>query len=237
MPYASQSKQDELMESLVFKGFRNGFFVNIGAWDGLCFDNTLFFETERNWTGINIEPLPKLYAALVQNRPACKNLNLAISDRDGSAEFLAIDGHPGMLSGLTENYDERHLARIAKETAEQKATTEVIHVPVKRLDTLFKEHDVRRVHYLSIDAEGSEFNILRSIDFSTTFVDVIDFEKNGYGDRLPEILPYLESKGYRRLPIHHWEDVFLIHQASPFAQSILLDRPKLALPRFVSGLL
>jgi FkbM family methyltransferase len=215
MVFYSQSGQDEILETYVFKGYKRGFFVNIGAWDGVCFDNTLFFERERKWTGINIEPLPDRYQSLVENRPTCKNFNIAVGDRNGDVEFLAITGDTSMLSGIKENYDERHLARIARETAALNTEARTINVPVKRLDTLFKEQDVRRVHYMSIDAEGSEMNIIRSIDFNFTYIDVIDFESN-YLDKTAPILEYLATKGYQRLPIAHGEDIFMIHNRSPF---------------------
>lgn len=214
MVFYGQHKQDELLETYIFKGYKRGFFVNIGAWDGVCFDNTLFFEKERKWTGINIEPLPDRYVSLVENRPACKNFNIAVSDKNGEAEFLAITGGTSMLSGIKENYDDRHLRRIAKETAMYNEQTKTITVPTKRLDTLFREQDVRRVHYMSIDAEGSEMKIIQSIDFNFTYIDVIQFESN-YEDTTVPILEYLSTKGYRKLPISG-DDVFMIHNRSPF---------------------
>ena len=214
--YHSQERQDELLETHVFKGYRRGVFVDVGAWDGVVFNNTLFFERERGWTGLNIEPLPDLYAKLSVNRPLCRNINVAIADRDGEGEFLAISGDTSMLSGLKENYDARHLKRIDQETTALKTETTVLQVPIKRLDTLFRETGVQRVHYLSIDAEGSEFPVLRSIDFGYTYIDVIGLEVN-YPDTAQEMLQYLYDRGYVRLPIQCVADVFLVHKDSPFA--------------------
>ena len=214
MVFYGQFKQDEILNTYIFKGYKRGFFVNIGAWDGVCFDNTLFFEKELKWTGINIEPLPDRYTSLTENRPACKNFNIAVSDTNGEAEFLAITGGTGMLSGIKENYDLRHLRRIEKETLQHNEQTKTITVPTKRLDTLFKEHDVRRVHYISIDAEGSEMKIIQSIDFNFTYIDVIQFESN-YDDKTLPIIEYLSAKGYVKLPISG-DDIFMIHSRSPF---------------------
>lgn len=212
--YYSQDKQDELLDTHVFRGYKRGIFVEIGAWDGVCFSNTLFFERERNWTGINIEPLEDKYTDLVKNRPTCTNLCVAINDTDGTADFLAITGPTGMLSGLQANYDPRHLRRIEIERSQFQTDAKTVTVPVRRLDTVFREHSVRRVHYLSIDAEGSEFNILRSIDYSATYIDVIGFENN-YPDKTKTVIEFLEQKGYVRLPIHSY-DVFMIRKGSPF---------------------
>ena len=213
--YYSQVKQDEILDKEVFKGYKRGIFVEIGAWDGVCFSNTLFFEKERNWRGINIEPLPDKYADLVKNRPTAINLNIAVNDVEEETEFLAISGNTGMLSGIRTNYDARHLERIEKETTELKTTASTLRIQTRRIDSIFREDNVRRVHYLSIDAEGSEMNIIRSIDFDFTYIDVIGFENN-YTDKTLPIITYLEGKGYTKLPFKS-DDVFMIRVNSPFA--------------------
>lgn len=216
MPYYSQLGQDEVLDTKVFQGYKRGVFVNVGAYDGVCFDNTLFFERERGWTGINIEP-SHMFADLCKNRPNCINLNVAVSDTDGTAEFLDIDGNPGMLSGLHANYDPRHLQRIERETTEAAVERRIVPVQTRRLETIFKEHRVSRVHCLSIDVEGSEFKCIQSINFSAVFIDVIVFENN-YRDTSRPIVEYLQQKGYRMAPIIA-DDIFMYHKDSPFART------------------
>ena len=63
--FNSQHKQDMLLELSVFKGYKNGFFIDIGAHDGVTINNTLYFEKYNNWSGINIEPIKKVYDKLV----------------------------------------------------------------------------------------------------------------------------------------------------------------------------
>ena len=55
--FYSQYKQDYFLENTVFKGYKNGFFVDVGSHDGKTINNTLYFELINNWTGINIEPI------------------------------------------------------------------------------------------------------------------------------------------------------------------------------------
>lgn len=78
------------LEKEIFKGYKNGTFIDVGAHDGVTGNNTLFFEKFRGWRGINFEPLPHVYQKLVANREKCVNLNVAVSDKDGEAEFSAI---------------------------------------------------------------------------------------------------------------------------------------------------
>ena len=54
--FYSQCGQDRFLNDNIFKGFKNGTFVDVGAHDGRTFNNTLFFEQLHGWSGINIEP-------------------------------------------------------------------------------------------------------------------------------------------------------------------------------------
>jgi FkbM family methyltransferase len=215
MTYYSQEKQDELLDTYVFKGYRKGVFVDVGAWDGVHLSNTRFFEESRGWTGVCIEPRPEEFAQLAVNRPKSIAIQAAIHEREGTGDFLLIPGYSAMLSGLQETYDPRHRARIESETQERGLVPVVHPVPMKRLETVLAEADIRRVHYLSVDTEGSEAQVLRSIDFSKVFIDVIGFESN-YPDTAEDIFRFLTSKGYRQLPIQNPSDVFVIHKDSPF---------------------
>ena len=55
-----QFGQADTIETL-FRGKKNGFFVEAGAFDGEAFSNTLLFELKHNWTGLLVEPNPDLY--------------------------------------------------------------------------------------------------------------------------------------------------------------------------------
>lgn len=66
-----ESDQSKLIDERL-RGRRNGFFVECGAHDGEFNSNSLFFEMERNWTGLLIEPDPTAYEKLLQkNRKVC----------------------------------------------------------------------------------------------------------------------------------------------------------------------
>lgn len=212
--YFSQCGQDEYLDQTIFQGYRRGVFVEVGAWDGVCFSNTAFFERERGWTGLAIEPLPDRYQQLVAQR-TCDTLNVAISDVEGEAEFLSISGSTSMLSGLVSTYNPRHVARIDRETAELGTTKTTLRVPTRRLDSIFREKGLTRIHYLSIDVEGAEFQCLRSIDFNAVYIDVIGFEDN-YPETTGPILEYLKARGYTELATAPGER-FLIRTGSPFA--------------------
>jgi FkbM family methyltransferase len=214
MAYYSQSGQDRYLDTQVFQGFRRGVFVEIGAWDGVDLSNTAFFERERSWTGLVVEPLPDRYQTLITQRK-CKTSNVAISDVEGEAEFLALSGPTSMLSGIVANYDPRHVDRINREAEQLDATKTILKVPTRRLDSLFREHNLPRIHYLSVDVEGSEFQVLKSIDFNAVYIDVIGFEDN-YPDKTREVVAYLTERGYTTLHTGMC-DYLMVHARSPFA--------------------
>jgi FkbM family methyltransferase len=201
----------------VFKGYKNGVFVDVGAHDGITINNTLYFEKNHNWTGINIEPIKKIYDELVKNRlhPSNININCAVCNSDGETDFLFNTGYTEMLSGIKDNYDPRHFRRLFNENRHHESKTEVIKVPTKRLETIFDETKISHVHYLSIDVEGAEFEVIKSINFEKVFIDVIGFEDN-YHDVSVPIVQYLQNKGYIRILNHVGGDIFMINKKSEF---------------------
>jgi len=68
MHYVSQSKQDLFIDKYIFNHKRNGTFLDIGAYDGLEFSKTYYFEKELDWNGICVKPLPHIYNKLIKNR-------------------------------------------------------------------------------------------------------------------------------------------------------------------------
>jgi len=86
--FNSQNGEDEYLETNIFKGYKNGFYLDVCACDGIINNNTLYFEKYNNWSGINVEPIQELFEELIINRPDSINLNCAICNTDGVAEFL-----------------------------------------------------------------------------------------------------------------------------------------------------
>lgn len=211
--FHSQYNQDEFLETNIFKGFKNGFFVDVGAHDGKSLNNTLFFEENNNWTGINIEPIKSVFEKLIINRPNCINLNVAVCNNDGETEFICNTGYTEMLSGIKDVYDSRHKQRLEYENRRYNSSTNIINVKTNKLQTICNEHNISHINYLSIDVEGAEFEVIKSIDFNKIFIDIIGFENN-YNDISVPIVKYLEERNY--VPFLISKDIFMIHKDSQF---------------------
>lgn len=211
--FYSQAGQDYFLENNIFKGYKNGIFMDVGAHNGVNINNTLFFEKNHGWTGINIEPIKEVFDKLMENRPKCTNLNCAIDLIDGTAEFVCNTGYTEMLSGLKNQYDPRHRNRMKNELKRYGGSTNIIQVQTKRIETICDEYNTKHINYLSIDVEGAEFNVIKSINFDKVFIDVIGFENNFY-DKSLFIIAYLQEKGYKM--VHNSQDIFMIHKNSDF---------------------
>lgn len=173
--YCSQLGQDLLIDRHVFAGRHEGFFVDVGAHDGVTWNNTVFFERERRWSGLCIEPNPNVFPRLQSARKA-ECIRAAIGPDDASVPFRVVTGYAEMLSGIDTAYDRRHRARLERERAGFGGDTHIVRVPMRRLDTVLRDAGIDRVDLLSIDVEGGEGGVLDSIDLRTFHVAAVIIE-------------------------------------------------------------
>lgn len=190
--YYSQTKQDEFLDNEVFNRKVNGFFLDIGAHDGITLSNTCFFEKNRKWNGICVEPLPVIFSKLLKNR-SCHLVNGCIGPENGEEKFIKIEGYSEMLSGLARNYNNEHLDRIDKEISTYGGSKEVINVKSYNINSLLEELNVNHIDYCSIDVEGSEFEIIQTFDLIKFNISVFSIENN-YNDK--KLRNYLKEYGY-----------------------------------------
>lgn len=212
----SQIQQDLILDEQVFKNKTNGFFVEVGALDGFGASNTWYFEMERNWSGLLIEPNPIEFEKR-NLHPRSKSIfeNCAISDVEKDINFLSIEGPCNVLSGIIEFYKPQHLERINKELEMYKnypqghdlySRREEIPMKAVRLETLFDKHEIKKIDLLSIDVEGAESQVLNSINFDKVDIDVFLIENN-YG--LNKEIDFLSNKGYKLLGNIQWDSIFV----------------------------
>ena len=212
----SQIQQDIILDQQIFKEKSNGVFVEVGALDGFGASNTWFFEMERNWSGLLIEPNPVEFNKRNQHpRPNSIFENCAISDVEMDINFLSIEGPCNVLSGIMEFYNTQHLERINRELEmysnhpeghELYSRKEQIPMKAVRLESLFNKHNITKIDFISIDVEGAELQVLNSINFDKVDIGVFMIENN-YG--LEKETEFLSSKGYKLLGNIQWDSVFI----------------------------
>ena len=189
-----QFGQDSMAYDLqAYFRMKKGVYIDIGAFDGVCFSNTKKFE-ELGWDGICIEPNPDAFAKLEQNRKSI-NVNAAISERNGIGEFVKVDGQASMLSGLAETFDEEHKNRIEKETCDLNVDSTKIEVQMYSFDEIMNKYmsGITSIDFVSIDVEGGEFAILKNIDFDKYKINMLVVERN-YDEET--VHKYMSEKGF-----------------------------------------
>ena len=190
--YQSQYQQDRILNELYFKNKNSGVFVDIGAHDGKTFSNTYFYEKYLNWTGMCIEPLPKPYKELTNNRNWILVEGCAWNENT-TKKFRMIDGYSEMLSGIIDSYPQNHIDRIETELNSVSQISEDIDVICYDINELLINNSLTNIDLLSIDIEGGELTVLSSIDFSKININVI-LAENNYEDI--DIRKFLISNGY-----------------------------------------
>lgn len=200
----SQYNQDVWLKNNIFSNISDGVFIEIGADDGLDKSNTKLFE-ELGWSGLCIEPSPSRYKKLISNR-SCVCENYAISDSIGEIEFLDISGWGKGLSGITSKYSDEHLHRIKNEIKHPDNNGhEKITVKTTTLEHLLHKHGMECVDFCSIDTEGCEYDIIKSINFNNITIDVFLIENN-YNDNSVE--DYLLKNNYKKIQKLAIDDVY-----------------------------
>jgi len=202
--YYSQHKQDQFLNENFFKNKREGFFIDIGAHDGVSINNTLFFEKELNWKGFCFEPIPETFNKLKNNR-TCECFNSAVSENDGEDIFLKINGYAEMLSGIKSEYNKQHLDRIDYEIKAFGGSKEEIKVKCININNLLLERGIKEVDYCSIDTEGNEIKILKTIDFSKTIIHYLSIENNNSSN---EIKKFMKSNGYKLVEVLDCDEIY-----------------------------
>jgi len=185
----------------IYNNKKSGFFLEIGANDGIFFSNTYLLEKEYDWSGICVEPIPTVFEKLVMNRPKSFCCDRAIYNQSDLTLEFSIANMSDMLSGITQYIDcHRESVNKNKSVIEVKTMT--------LLDLLDKYNAPPFIEYLSIDTEGSEYEILKSFDFQKYVFGIIDVEHNYIEPRRSNIRELLLANGYLYLGPNKWDDSY-----------------------------
>ncbi|MGR5220940.1 FkbM family methyltransferase [Vibrio parahaemolyticus] len=145
---------EDVMLWRALKHIDNGFYIDVGANHPRVDSVTKAFY-DHGWCGINIEPEKELYDLLVVDRKKDLNLNIAIS-----SSVKTIDFFVSSTRGWSTTDEE------SKGNLQDKgALSEVLEVQAVSLDKLCEQHRVNEVHFLKVDVEGAEKDVLESFSF------------------------------------------------------------------------
>jgi FkbM family methyltransferase len=196
----SQIGQD--LEVLKFYNNKTeGYYIEIGASDGIKISNTYLLEKDYNWKGICVEPVPKNYEKLVINRPNSFCCDRAVYNDVDKEVFFDIANNCDLFSGISDNID-CHKIRVDANK------TQIIVKTITFNDLLEKYNAPFFIDYLSIDTEGSELEILKSVDLQKYKFGLIDVEHNYQEPRRTQIRELLTLNGYEFIRQNKFDDCY-----------------------------
>ncbi|MBC7573925.1 MAG: FkbM family methyltransferase [Herminiimonas sp.] len=150
----SQNREDVLLWRALHHVSR-GFYVDVGANDPNDDSVTKAFY-DRGWHGINIEPLPEHMQRLRELRPHDINLEMAAGAADGELALFDVPAVRGWATSAPQ---------IAQLHRDQGHVVEASTVPVRRLSAICDEWVSGEIHFLKIDVEGFEAEVIAGMDF------------------------------------------------------------------------
>ena len=185
----SQLRQD-LFVLVELDFLQGGYFVEFGATDGVDLSNTHLLEKEFLWQGILAEPAKTWHEELRKNRPLA-SVEESCVWKDSTSILKFNETFPASLSTI----DEFSKSDLHAKTREGGSHYEVMSIS---LTDLLKKHGApKQIDYLSLDTEGSEFEILKDFNFSEYSFRTITCEHNHTENR-EKIHKLLTMHGYQR---------------------------------------
>ena len=150
---------------LKYLNFKNGFYIECGANDGVNQSNTWYFEKVLNWRGILIEPNKKIFKELIKNRSP-NNIfeNVALVSEDfkiKNKEIFLTDNN--LLSQLIDNPSEKNMK-----------------VFTSTLNDILKKNIIYKINLFSLDVEGYEAEVLRGLNLNLFEIDYILIETKSF---------------------------------------------------------
>jgi FkbM family methyltransferase len=188
--YFSQYGQDYWVAKTLRKK-HEGYFVEAGASDGIRFSNTLFFEKYLEWNGICIEANDSFYKRLLKNRE-CHCIHACLGDDRKTVNF---------------NEEGKEYGGIVSPDIDNAHVTQKMTIPLA--DILDECNAPKTIDYLSLDTEGSEYEILKTFPFSRYAFRALTIEHNFDELRRKNIFDLLSANGYRRVKTMGVDDCYV----------------------------
>jgi len=212
---ASNPQIDKILASAFPPGYK-GVCIDIGAGDGKLGSNSLYFE-RRGWNCLCIEPNPIYEEYLRETREKVVNAAIANSDKDTMPlhvfKVITTDVHDGdpphQYGALTSlKVDEKLYERFKNQgfiLQEYDVETKVMTLT----DCIEQNSFPTNIDFISIDTEGTELDVIKSIDFNKITVSMFVIENNF---KTTEVEDYLKQYGYIKHLSHEENDFYILEE-------------------------
>jgi FkbM family methyltransferase len=215
----AQNNEDVILNAY-FSDVAKGVYVDVGAYHPKEDSVTKHFY-EKGWRGVNIEPVKRLYGLLVEDRPEDVNVHAGISDKPGTLKLreYANVGLSTFSDDIKRHYHD--------DPDPQTAIYQDVAVSVTTLRDLFAQYDVKHIHFMKIDVQGFEREVLQGNDWKRYRPEMICIEAGHIVENKDWRL-LLESHHYTKVWNDGLNDYYLakesLHRAKNFsyAKTLLL---------------
>ena len=186
MDFYSQQNEDKYLYSFFnLDKTKNGTYLEIGAYDGKLFSNTLSLNKINNFVGILIEPQDVYFKKLKINRPNDYLYNCVITNSTSNEViFIGENLEAGVFNSISTD-----LNRYPK--------WKKISLENRMLKDIIKDSKFQYLDIVSIDTEGSELEVLKSIDFNIPIVLLIIEAHQNQPERDIELKKLLDLNGFK----------------------------------------
>jgi len=187
--FSSQEGEDILVKRLLKSNyFKQGFFVDVGAYDPVKLSNTFHYYL-RGWRGINIDPNPIMKERFDDVRPLDINVNMGVSSHGGSLAYHMFK------EGAFNTFSSEQAQSIIDSNKSEYLGVQT--VQVDKLSEILSDNlpDKQKITYMNIDVEGWEIEILESNDWSKYKPYFITIEALNQ-EKTEDIISILNSEGY-----------------------------------------
>ena len=184
--YESQVGQDCFIDTIL-GGKTGGTFVEIGVGEGRRISNSYFFEKHRGWTGVLCEPARVFHESIRKSRSSTLVTDAVFERTGDQVQFNEIIGKEELSTiagqAITDSHDRRNARTYTVSTTS--------------FDDLYDRYlDGRAIDYLSIDTEGSELEIIKSIDLGRIEISAISVEHNYDRAKRRALTEHLNRHGF-----------------------------------------
>jgi len=205
----SQAGEDQLIRYLFFSclGINKPTYLDIGANHPFVCNNSYYFYS-RGSSGVCMEPDPSFYSLLKKYRKRDIVLQAGVGLENSDAADLYV--FPGQYSGWNTFSSEEAEFRV-KESGIKYG--HILKVPLININDLIEKYFKNCPNLISIDVEGLDLQILKSMDFNrfnpeVICVESISFSTNNLEVKLTEIIDFMQSKGYFAFGDTHVNTIF-----------------------------
>ncbi|MBN1868988.1 MAG: FkbM family methyltransferase [Candidatus Omnitrophica bacterium] len=179
------------------------FFIEIGAGNGIANDFIRYHVLKWKWRGVLIEPVKYIFEELVNNYKGYDNLifeNISISDKNEVRNFYRLkktcDDLPIWYDQLG-SFNRDVVLKHKKDIPNIEDYLIVERMECITLRNLLQKHSIKRIDFLSIDTEGYDYALIKSIDFNVIKPKIIRYEYKHLGKReRDECVKLLRNNGY-----------------------------------------